>query len=283
MTIEEMKQRKKELGYSNSKLSELSGVPLGTVQKVLSGETESPRYCTVQALTKALQEIDWDDFSEVREAEPAFSYSPNIKDSDSSVLTSPTAAFGDGEGDKTIDDYMALPEGTRVEMINGRFYNMAAPTTIHQRIRDEIFVEFRNYIRKKGGRCIAFSSPTDVQLDCDNKTMVQPDVLVVCDRDKITKERIVGAPDLTVEVVSPSNPFMDVLVKMIKYRDAGVREYWIVFPDEKRIMVYDFEHAAEPKTYSFDEKVPANIWNGDCEVDFKYIYSQMEFMYDRKE
>ena len=280
MTIDEMKKRKKELGYSNAKLAELSGVPVGTVQKVLSGETESPRYCTVQALTKALEEINWDDINELREAEPAYSFKPNAHNYESSVLCSPTAAFGDGEGDKTIDDYMALPEGTRVEMINGHFYNMAAPTTIHQRIRDEIFAEFRGFIRQKGGRCIAFTSPTDVQLDCDNKTMVQPDVLVVSDRNKITKERIVGAPDLTVEVVSPSNPLMDALVKMIKYRDAGVREYWIVFPDEKRVMVYDFEKSAAPKTYSFEEKVPVNIWDGDCEVDFKFIYSQIDFMYD---
>lgn len=127
--------------------------------------------------------------------------------------------------------------------------------------------------------CMPFVAPTDVQLDCDNKTMVMPDVLVVCDRSKITKARIVGAPDLVVEIVSPGNAVTDVLIKMRKYQNAGVREYWIVFPDEKQIMVYDFEHGHAPQVYTFEDSVPVGIWGGKCMVDFAYIYSQVEFMY----
>ncbi len=246
MTIEEMKQRKKELGYSYEKISELSGVPVGTLQKIFSGETSSPRYKTIIALSNVLGD------------------------------KSSTSKY---EGEKTLDDYLALPEGTRVELIDGKFYDMAAPTTIHQSIGFEICYLLKNYVSKNGGKCVPFVAPTDVQLDCDNRTMVQPDVFVVCDRKKITRARIVGAPDLVVEVVSPTNMVTDVMIKLFKYKNAGVREYWIVYPDEKRVTVFDFEKDIGPKDYSFEDTIPVAIWDGDCKIDFSYIYSQIEFMY----
>ena len=292
MELEEMKKRKKELGYTNAMLAEMSGIPLSTVQKIFSGETSSPRYYTVQAITKILEsgrkpvsagsgsylyEGCFDDVCEVNEAEAAYDLSGGIGAERAGRSRIPDLGYGS----KTIDDYIALPEGTRVELINGRFYDMAAPTTIHQSIAAEIWHLLKNHIEKNSGKCMPFVAPTDVQLDCDNKTMVQPDVLIVCDRKKITKARIVGAPDFVVEIVSPSNAITDVLIKMVKYRDAGVREYWIVYPEEKMVMVYHFEKNGEPKTYTFDDKVPVGIWNDECEIDFKYIFSQIDFMYDR--
>jgi Uma2 family endonuclease len=270
MTIEEMKQRKKELGYSYEKISELSGVPVGTLQKIFSGETSSPRYKTIMALSNVLG--DKGDIYEVHES--AGAYNANyIKGQKNETSTSIY------EGEKTLDDYLALPEGTRIELIDGKFYDMAAPTTIHQSIGFEICYLFKKYVSKNGGKCVPFIAPTDVQLDCDNRTMVQPDVLVVCDRNKITRARIVGAPDLVVEVVSPTNMVTDVMIKLFKYKNAGVREYWIVYPDEKRVTVFDFEKDIGPKDYSFEDTIPVAIWDGDCKIDFSYIYSQIEFMY----
>jgi len=268
MTIEEMKKRKQEMGYSNGRLSELSGVPVGTLQKIFSGETTSPRYDTVRALAEVLSSIP----DEVRE--PALVHNRNLR---SNSLNSTPNDFS--EGGKTIDDYLALPEGARVELIDGKFYEMAAPTTIHQRIGLILGSLLSNHIAKNGGMCVPFLAPTDVQLDCDEKTMMQPDVLVVCDRNKITRPRIVGAPDLVIEIISPSNAVTDALIKLSKYQKAGVREYWIVFPDEKQIIVYDFENDATLKIYTFEDEIPVGIWNGACKIDFKSIYAQIEFMY----
>jgi Uma2 family endonuclease len=178
-----------------------------------------------------------------------------------------------------MDDYIRLPEGTRVELIDGKFYDMAAPTTVHQGIGFEICYQLKNYVTENGGKCVPFIAPTDVQLDCDDKTMVQPDVLVVCDRSKITRERVVGAPDLVVEIVSPSNVITDVLIKLYKYKNAGVREYWIVFPDEKMVMVYNFEQGTSPVEYTFADSIPVGIWDGKCKIDFERIYDQIGFLY----
>lgn len=262
MTVEEMKKRKKELGYSNKQLAEISGVPLGTVQKILSGETASPRYDTICALSKALSNRH----DTLYVSESAADYTATDQDH----------SFHE----KTIDDYIALPEGTRIELIDGKFYDMAAPTTIHQALGLEIGFVLKEYIRDNNGECVPFVAPTDVQLDCDDKTMVQPDVLVVCDRSKITKARIVGAPDLVMEVISPSRVTVDIFIKVQKYKNAGVREYWLVFPEEKKVMVYDFSKSDIPGHYTFEDSIPVAIWEGKCSIDFRRIYSSLEFMYE---
>ena len=87
--------------------------------------------------------------------------------------------------------------------------------------------------------------------------------------------------DLVVEVISPSNPIMDAMIKLFKYQKAGVREYWIVYPDEKRVTVFDFAKNVGPQDYTFEDSIPVAIWDGKCEIDFSYIYSQIEFMYDK--
>lgn len=181
-------------------------------------------------------------------------------------------------GDKTIDDYLALPGDTRVELIDGVFYDMAAPSYLHTQIASHIWRFLDDYIFTNKGKGNATLAPTDVQLDNDDKTMVQPDVLVTCDMDKITSERVIGAPDFIVEVMDESNWYNDVFRKRAKYEHAGVREYWIVMPKERKIQVFYFEKSASPIEYTFNDVIPVNIWDGKCKVNFKEISSRLDYL-----
>ena len=285
MTIKEMKEKKQELGYSYKKLSEISGVPVGTIQKIFGGETVSPRYDTVRALSEALSgrpKLE----SNPQETAYRNSYYQNaagiagmVCEADPGYRVRKPARVLGVPGDKTIEDYLALPEGARAELIDGKLYQLAAPTTLHQSIAVKIWRVLDDFVLENGGNCMPFIAPTDVQLDRDNKTMVQPDVFVVCDRSKISMERIVGAPDFVVEIISPGSAVTDMLIKLRKYKEAGVKEYWVVFPEGKQVVVYDFTGDEAPEIYTFDDSVPVRIWEEKCQVDFREITRQLEIFY----
>ena len=112
--------------------------------------------------------------------------------------------------------------------------------------------------------------------------MIQPDVLVVCDRNKLKNGRLFGAPDFVVEILSPSSRKKDSYIKLVKYSNADVREYWLVDPDKKRVVVYDFANDELAKGYTFKEKVPVSIFNGHCEVDFAEINEYIRFLYEEE-
>ncbi|MBQ7920465.1 MAG: Uma2 family endonuclease [Lachnospiraceae bacterium] len=107
------------------------------------------------------------------------------------------------QGEYTLEDYYALPEDMRVELIDGSFYNMTAPRVIHQELLFETARMLANQIEERGGSCKVFVAPVDVRLDCDDKTMVQPDVIILCDMDKIEEWGINGAPDLCWKYCRP--------------------------------------------------------------------------------
>lgn len=178
-------------------------------------------------------------------------------------------------GGYTLEDYLALPDNVRAELIDGELIYMEAPTTKHQEYLFETASALRSYIRKKGGACKVMISPLDVQLDCDNRTVVQPDIIVVCTRDKITEKRICGAPDFCIEISSPSSRSLDRKTKLRKYRDAGVREYWIVDTEHRQILCYFFEADAAPAVYTFDNPVPVRIFQSDMTVSFSDIEAEL--------
>ncbi len=256
MTIEQMKVRRKELGYSYQQLSEISGVPLGTIQKIFRGETSSPRYATIQALEKALS--DKKETDHVHEAFPAYILSEKK------------------QGEFTVDDVLALPEDVRVELIDGVIYEMASPVQIHQLISGEIYRQISTFILEKGGSCRPYIAPMDVQLNCDNKTLLQPDVLIVCKEDASDRKRIYGAPDFCLEVLSPGTRRKDVYIKLNKYRNAGVREYWMIDPDQQYIVVHFFESEASPEIYPFYGPVPVHIYDGQLQIDLSIIRHWLE-------
>ena len=124
-------------------------------------------------------------------------------------------------------------------------------------------------------------SPVDVELDRDDKTRVQPDVLIVCDRSKVINRCVYGAPDFVMEVLSPSTRKKDMIIKLKKYEAAGVREYWMIDPDKKKLMVYHFDQEdIFPEIYGFDQKVSINVLDEPCEIDLKDMYEYIAFLYE---
>jgi len=169
----------------------------------------------------------------------------------------------------TIEDYYALPEDRRAELIDGVIYDMTAPSNIHQLILGDLYIKFRECAVEHHMPCDVMLSPCDVRLDRDNYTMVQPDLLVVCADEDGEWRRIEGAPDLVVEILSPSTRNKDLVLKLYKYQNAGVREYWIVDPKHRKIYVHYFEREDyAPEQYDFDSVIPVGISGGKCSIDF---------------
>lgn len=181
------------------------------------------------------------------------------------------------QGEYTIDDYYNRTGEYRVELIDGIIYDMSSPSSIHQIISLQLCIKFNQYIKNHNGSCIPFIAPMDVQLDCNDKTIVQPDIFILCNRNKLKSNVIYGAPDLVVEILSPTTQNKDIKIKTAKYRKAGVKEYWIINPITKQICVHIFSPNNNATLYSFDDKVPVGIWDGKCVVDFREIYDYLRF------
>jgi len=169
----------------------------------------------------------------------------------------------------TIEDIYNLPEGKRAELIDGVIYDMAAPSRIHQKLVSRLNQKIANYIDSKNGECEVYPAPFAVFLNADDKTYVEPDISVICDREKLNDEGCKGAPDWIIEIVSPSNAGYDYIRKLNLYTNAGVKEYWIVDPEKKKIIVYNFSQDAV-EIYTFNDIVKAGIYE-DLEIDFSEL------------
>ena len=150
----------------------------------------------------------------------------------------------------TIDDILALPEGQRAELIDGRIYMMASPGFRHQRLIFNAGRQIGSYIDGKGGDCIVVPSPFAVYLN-EKKDYLEPDLMIICDPSKIREDGCYGAPDWVMEVISPSSRSRDSLLKLFKYRTEGVREYCLVDPDEEK---------EEVNEYSLTDAIPIGIY-----------------------
>lgn len=161
----------------------------------------------------------------------------------------------------TIDDIYALPEGKRAELIDGVIYDMAPPNRLHQRVSGQLYKSIANYIDSKGGSCEIYSAPFAVFLNEDNKNYIEPDISVICDKSKLSDRGCEGAPDLIIEIVSPSSKRMDYYIKNALYAKSGVREYWIVDPSKERTMICNFEQDEAPMIVPFSQPTQSGIFN----------------------
>ncbi|MDR0997683.1 MAG: Uma2 family endonuclease [Treponema sp.] len=167
----------------------------------------------------------------------------------------------------TYADYKAweLDEGERFELIGGEAYAMSAPNDTHQAVSGEMFRQIANYLH--GKPCKVRPAPYDVRLfyaeDESDDTVVQPDISVICDENKRGSEGCRGAPDLVVEILSPSNTGEESIRKFNLYLKAGVREYWIVAPESKTVQAFVLRNGLYVGTvYPADAALPSAVLEG---------------------
>lgn len=170
----------------------------------------------------------------------------------------------------TLNEYRTLPTNERLEIIDGYIYDLAAPSSAHQFVSGEIFRQLANYLHGKS--CHAYTAPFDVYLD--EKTVVQPDITLICDPDKRKKDGCHGAPDMVVEILSPSSAIHDLNIKKELYRKHGVREYWVVHPDYKLVQTFLLQNDAyiSSATYVHPSKAKVNVLD-DCEIDLESVFA----------
>jgi Uma2 family endonuclease len=181
----------------------------------------------------------------------------------------------------TYRDYLQWDEGERCELIEGIAFDMApAPSRQHQDILRELLTLFSIYLKDK--KCRVYPAPFDVRLpageekDEDIKTVVQPDISVICDSSKLDEKGCRGAPDLIIEITSPSTSKKDMIFKLSLYEKAGVKEYWIVWPEGKTVMVFKLSENGKygrPEVYSDEDTVKVGIFK-DFEIDMKNVFEK---------
>lgn len=262
MDLQEIKYYKELYGYTDEMLAQLTGVPSEKIREVVDGQKED---CDIaerleRILSSHKRETDYKDVDGNQHI---------------SKVTEEAPAYGSYGAKYTIEDYYRLSDEERKELIDGTFYDMAAPSVSHQLISMDISVQIAAYIRKKRGDCLVLTAPVDVRLDKDEYTMIQPDIIILCKKEKLRRHCIMGAPDFIIEILSPSTGKKDAFLKLAKYRYAGVREYWMVDPEKKRIVTYFFEEDEFPVIYGMDRLVPVRIYNGELKLDFGEIQSTL--------
>lgn len=179
----------------------------------------------------------------------------------------------------TYGDYLTWPEGERWELIDGVAYDMSpAPNRIHQKILGNLFYQMKNYLKDKS--CEVYFAPLDVRLPRENEkdedvtTVVQPDIVIVCDHSKLDDKGCRGNPDLAVEVLSPFTAQKDIKIKFKLYEKVGVKEYWLIHPTDKTVMIFKLKENGEygkPETYSEEDLITVGIFE-DLIIDLKEVF-----------
>ncbi len=174
-------------------------------------------------------------------------------------------------------DYLTWDESERWEIFESVPHMQAAPSRIHQKISGEMHRQFANYLHGKS--CEVYPAPFCVRLDAEKedyavRNVVEPDITIVCDKSKLDEKGCKGAPDMIIEIVSPSTGKIDKIIKFNKYEKAGVRVYWIVEPDQKLVSIFTLGPDGKygrPDIYSDEDRIKVSIFT-DLEIDLKAVF-----------
>ena len=190
----------------------------------------------------------------------------------------------EGEERFTYGDYLTWPDEERWELIDGVAYDMSpAPSRRHQEIVRELSMQISNYLVNKP--CQIYFAPFDIRLpendeegaplaaDEEIETVVQPDIVVVCDRNKLDDSGCKGSPDIIIEVLSPYTAKKDLVTKRYLYEKHKVQEYWIVDPATDAVIIFKLKgnKYGEPQEYSKEKKIMVDIFEG-LEIDLRMIF-----------
>jgi len=174
----------------------------------------------------------------------------------------------------TYADLLEWDEDVRAELHDGEAIMMSPPLTKHQSVSGELFFQIRTYL--EGKTCKVFAAPFGVRLfpkkDKSDDTVFEPDIVVICDSEKLDERGSNGPPDLVIEIISPSTAKYDRIYKLRKYQKAGVREYWIVDPETKTVQVCILENGRYVvSVYDETDKAPVAVLEG-CEIDLAGVF-----------
>ncbi len=180
-------------------------------------------------------------------------------------------------------DYLTWMDDVRRELFDGFIKLMTpAPSRRHQELSVSLTLQIGNFLMHK--KCKLYHAPSDVRFPKDNKnkddkqvyTVLQPDIFVVCDLSKLDDRGCLGAPDMIIEIVSPKNSKRDLKDKFEIYQQFGVREYWIVNPNDENVNVFVLDEKEKFQLvgmYAEDDKIPVNIFNGDLKIDLTEVFT----------
>jgi len=251
---ENLKLARKARGYTQKVVAKMINMSGSSYCFYESGERE-PSLATIEKIAHAL-------YISVDELFGLYNFGTEnlIKEASEINHTRPTC---------TWSEYYDLPDGEHAELIHGELFYMPAPSRIHQKLVGELYFALSSYIKGMKAPCEVYPAPFAVKLSEEDNTILQPDISVICDKNKLDDRGCNGGPSLVIEILSPSNKKRDCIEKLKLYADYAVEEYWIVDSDTRKVVVYHLlEDNVIPNIYGFDSRIKVNI--------FEELYIQID-------
>lgn len=287
------KTRKKALSLTTAEVAYMANLPVSTVSKIMTGETKHPTAITIEkiesvfhkeesrkrleayllAMKDYLMEHRDEDFSS-EEFEKSYRAKHSLENkpiAEADSLSEPYPIWGNVALKKrlstSVKDYFKMSiENRWVELADGNIIVNEAPGMAHQLLVKSINKQIESFIDDNAGKCQVFDMGINVRLDEEEDTILIPDILVICDKDKIKDFGILGAPDWVIEVVSPSTRQYDYKKKTYKYLSHGVRELWLVDPEKKVVVTYIDGEYMMSHLYQFGDSIPVSIYDGKLKI-----------------